>query len=371
MKKTLLATAIAGAIAATGMMATNAQAATVYDQDGTRLDLYGRIALGVSGGGGESDVDGVKSDGSEFRDVYSRFGLRGTQQVTSDLTAFGNFEVRPRLDHVNRDGQQVRNSFLGLRSNAFGTVQAGNFDSFYLNTVAAPFDVYLDRGLELTGGNHQARGDSLGYISPNLEGFQVFLMAKHYSGNTTAADNPNIVGETADGDPIIEPTSSTWNTAGGAVYEIDALRLALGYAQDRERGGGIGENIYGGSAVFEFVPGFSGRLAYEYQSDNVDKIGVGMTYAVNEWAFNLDYYRIESQGERKAEEQERGRSTSRNAWAAGAYYQVSNNFDVFAEVHEADQGTILDRDTTGSELSDNLRDVRDNVYWLTGVRYHF
>ena len=367
MKKTLLATAIAGAL---GVSAA-AQAATVYDQDGTRLDLYGRIALGISGGGGESDVDGVKTDGTEFRDVYSRFGLRGTQQLTSDLTAFGNFEVRPRMDHVNRDGQQVRNSFLGLRSNQFGSVQAGNFDSFYLETVAAPFDVYLDRGLELTGGSHQARGDSIGYISPNLEGFQVYLMAKHYSGNTNASDNPNIVGFDDDDEAIIEPTSSTWNTAGGAVYEVDALRLALGYAQDRQRGGGIGENIYGGSAVYEFMPGFSGRLAYEYQSDNVDKIGVGMSYAINEWAFNLDYYRIESQGERKAEEQRRDRSTSRNAWAAGAYYQVSSNFDVFGELHEADQGTILDRDTTGSELGSNLRDVRDNVYWLVGARYHF
>lgn len=356
MKKTLLATAIAGAL---GVSAA-AQAATVYDQDGTRLDLYGRIALGVSGGGGQDDVDGVKTDGSEFRDVYSRFGLRGTQQLSSDLTAFGNFEVRPRMDHVNRDGQQVRNSFLGLRSNQFGSVQAGNFDSFYLSTVSAPFDVYLDRGLELTGGGHQARGDSIGYISPNLEGFQVYLMGKHYSGNTTAADNAPA-----------EPTSSAWNTAGGAVYEVDALRLALGYAEDRGRTGGIGENIYGGSAVYEFMPGFSGRLAYEYQSDNEDKIGVGMTYAINEWAFNLDYYRIESQGDLKDAQRAAGESTSRNAWAAGAYYAVSSNFDVFAEVYDADQGTILDRDTTASELGDNLRDIRDNVYWLVGARYHF
>jgi predicted porin len=358
MKKTLLATAIAGAIAATGMMATNAQAATVYDQDGTRLDLYGRIALGIQGGGPEVNEAGEKINGSEFRDVYSRFGLRGTQQVTSDLTAFGNFELRPRLNEVNRDGQQVRNSFLGLRSQSMGTLQAGNFDNFYLNTVAAPFDVYLDRGLELTGGGLQGRGNSLGYISPNLEGFQVYLMGKHYTGNSNEAGSEG-------------SNSSKINTAGGAVYEVDALRLALGYTQDRESTGGVGENIYGGSAVFEFVPGFSGRLAYEYQSDFEDKIGVGMTYAINEWAFNLDYYRIESRGDLKAAQRDEGLSTSRNAWAAGAYYKISSNFDVFAELHESDQGTIIDSDTTGSDFTGNLRDVRDSVFWLTGVRYHF
>jgi predicted porin len=354
MKKTLLATAIAGAL---GVSAA-AQAATVYDQDGTRLDLYGRIALGISGGGEEVNADGKKINGSEFRDVFSRFGLRGSQQLSSDLTAFGNFELRPQLDEVNDDSPTVRNSYLGLRSNQFGTIQAGNFDNFYLNTVAAPFDVYIDQGLELTGGGFQGRGDSLGYISPNLEGFQVYLMAKHYTGNGNEAGSEG-------------SNSSTINTAGGAVYEVDALRLALGYTQDRESAGGSGENVYGGSASYEFMPGFSGRLAYEYQSEREDKIGVGMTYAINEWSFNLDYYRIESQGDLKAAQQDRGDSTSRNSWAAGAYYAVSSNFDVFAEVHEADQDTILDRDTTGSQLGDNLRDVRDNVYWLVGARYHF
>ena len=46
MKKTLLATAIVGALGASAA----AQAATVYDQDGTRLDIYGRIAMGIAGG---------------------------------------------------------------------------------------------------------------------------------------------------------------------------------------------------------------------------------------------------------------------------------------------------------------------------------
>ncbi|MCH4563407.1 porin [Halomonas sp. EGI 63088] len=354
MKKTLLATAIAGALGASAA----AQAATVYDQDGTRLDLYGRIALGVQGGGEEVNEAGEKINGSEFVDVFSRFGLRGSQQLSSDLTAFGNFELRPQLDEVNRDGQQVRNSFLGLRSNTLGTLQAGNFDSFYLNTVGAPFDVYLNRGYEFTGGSHQARGDSVGYITPNLEGFQVFLMGKHFSGNGNEAGSEG-------------SNSSKINTAGGAVYETGPLRLALGYAEDRESTGGIGENIYGGTASFEFVPGFSGRLGYEYQAELEDKIGVGMTYAVADWAFNLDYYRIESQGDFKAAQEAEGLSTSRNSWAAGAYYKVSSNFDIFAEVHESDQGTIIDSDTTGSDFADNLSDVRDNVYWLTGARYHF
>jgi len=356
MKKTLLATAIAGAL---GVSAA-AQAATVYDQDGTRLDLYGRIALGISGGGERTEVDDngdvVKTNGTEFRDVFSRFGLRGSQRISDDLTVFGNFELRPQLDERRRSGEEgsgiddIRNSYLGVRSNTFGTVQAGNFDSFYLDTVAAPFDVYIDKGLELTGGAHHARGDSLGYISPNLEGFQVYLMGKHYSGNGEPAGSPG-------------SNSSKINTAGGAVYEVDALRLALGYAQDRESVGGTGENIYGGTASYEFIPGFSGRLGYEYQSDVEDKIGVGMSYAINEWSFNLDYYHISADGKTKEDRQAADLSTSRDAWAAGAYYKVSSNFDLFAEVYESDQDRIDNRAS--------LRSTRDSVYWLAGARYHF
>ena len=373
MKKTLLATAIAGAL---GVSAA-AQAATVYDQDGTRLDLYGRIALGVSGGG-EKAADGEpKTQGSEFRDVNSRFGLRGSQQLSSDLTAFGNFEIRPRLDEQNRDGQQVRNSFLGLRSNQFGTVQAGNFDNFYLNTVAAPFDVYIDKGLELTGGDVQGRGDSIGYISPNLEGFQVYLMAKHYTGNTSSRTGDSGTGRMA-GSP--GSNSSVWNAAGGATYEIDNLRLAVGFAEDRSRGSDVedysalgdtfkaGETTYGASAVYEFMPGFSGRLGYEQQSDNDAKIGVGASYAINEWSFNLDYYNIRARGEHKDALNAEDFDTTRHSWAAGAYYAVSSNFDVFGEVQQADQQSIS---VFGDGTSEELRATRDNTYWLVGARYHF
>ncbi|TVM06858.1 MAG: porin, partial [Halomonas sp.] len=50
MKKTLLATAVVSAVAAMGAT-TSVQAAPVYDQDGTKLDIYGRISMGIRGGG--------------------------------------------------------------------------------------------------------------------------------------------------------------------------------------------------------------------------------------------------------------------------------------------------------------------------------
>src|SRR5690554_6415603 len=249
MKKTLLATAIAGALGVTAA----AQAATVYDQDGTKVDIYGRIAMGIAGGGTEYDYDdGVKRDnGAEFVDAYSRLGLRLQHMVSSDLTAFGHLEWRFAADQDGSNNRafdafsETRQAYLGLRSDTWGTIQAGNFDSFFKNAVTAPFDVWIDRGLEFAGHPTQSRGDSIGYITPNLSGFQVYLQAKHYSDR----------GETAGSERDEEIVAQ-----GGVVYEVGGLRLAAGFVDDKaiergdrrfnDKGTGNDEVRYGATAQY-------------------------------------------------------------------------------------------------------------------------
>ena len=355
MKKTLLATAIAGAL---GVSAA-AQAATVYDQDGTKMDIYGRISMGIAGGGPETNDDGqaIRND-ADFVDAFSRLGLRLSHEVTSDLTAFGHLEWRFNADGGGnadeRSGRfsgfkETRQSYLGLRSNTWGTVQAGNFDSMYNQFVSLPFDVYIDQGLEFQGHPFQSRGDSVAYMTPNLEGFSVALQAKHYS-ERGELDNAESEGTTVAGQ-------------GALKYEIDNLRLALGVVDDVEEGGGNDELLYGATVSYEFIPGFSGRLGYEYQSQNEDLAvgdqeghetwGVGMSYAVNQWLFHLDYYYID----------EKEQDSTRDSWSAGAYYNVSSNFQTFLELNDADA------DFDGGDTS--LNDIRDDVYWLVGARYFF
>ena len=362
MKKTILATAIAGAIAATGMMATNAQAATVYDQDGTKLDIYGRIAMGIEGGGPEFNAnDEAVSNDPEFVDVFSRLGLRMSHEVTSDLTAFGRLEWRFSGDERNTDSgfNEIRQSFIGLQSDTWGTVQGGNFDSLYNQFVSIPFDVYINRGLEFQGHPIQSRGDSIAYMTPNLEGFQVGIQAKHYSdrGSLESQD----VADQQD-PPELADRGNVVAVQGAATYEIDNLRLAAGVVEDVVRGGGNGELLYGVTAAYEFIPGFTGRLGFETQgSDDVhgrgfDTIGVGMSYSWNEWAFNADYYNVDQRGE-----------SDRDSWALGGYYNVSSAFQVFLELQQADQQSITFLGDDGIvDTADG-----DDVYWLTGARYFF
>lgn len=353
MKKTLLATAIAGALGVTAA----AQAATVYDQDGTKVDIYGRIAMGIAGGGPEYNAAGQRIDnGAEFVDVFSRLGLRLQHMVSSDLTAFGHLEWRFKADGGDNRVEafaETRQSYLGLRSNTWGTIQAGNFDSFYKDAVTAPFDVYIDQGLNFQGHPTQSRGDSIGYITPDLSGFQAFLQAKHYSkrGETDAE-------VAANGDSEIV-------TQGGVKYETGGLRLALGYVDDEDgRAGGTGEVIYGATAAYQFTPEFSARLGYETRDDNdvngrgFDTWGLGMTYAVNQWTFHADIYDV------SVDTEDDGWG-DRTAWSLGTYYNLTSNFDVFLELYQGDQP-----DVTISGLDVDTADG-DDMYYLVGARYFF
>lgn len=333
LKKSLLALAVSGSLAASG-----AQAAKVYDEDGTAVDLYGRIAIGFEGGGRDDGVD----NSEEFRNFGSRLGFKLSQQISSDLRAFARVEWRFRGDERSSPGfDEVRNSFLGIESAQFGTFMAGNYNSFYNDYVMKPFDVYVERGYEFAGGGLQARGDSIGYLSPELNGFQAVITAKHFSerGLTEAE-------QTDEGSVVA--------TQGGVVYSTGPVRLALGYVDDKVRGGGNGKVRYGATAAYDMNADFQVRLGYETRSDSdtygggFDKVGLGATYAVGPLALYGDYYHIDLDGQ----------DGNRDAWALGTLYKVSSAFDVFAELNDADLDAL-----------DNVG--QDDLYYAFGARYHF
>ncbi|MGQ7260364.1 porin [Vreelandella sp. V005] len=359
MKKTLLATAIVGALGASAA----AQAATVYDQDGTKLDVYGRIAMGIAGGGPDFNSAGQEiNNDAEFVDVYSRLGLRMSHEVSRDLTAFGRLEWRFRADESgNRNGNsfsafsETRQAYLGLQSDQFGTFQAGNFDGFYNQFVSLPFDVYIDRGLEFAGHPVQSRGDSIGYYTPDLNGFTAALQAKHYSSRGAVEGS-------------VEDEDSEVATQGGVRYAQGPVTIGLGFVDDILEGdGGNDEVRYGLIGSYDFTDQFSMRLGYETRDNNddlsptvadngFDKVGLGGTFTTGPWAFTADYYNVE-----------RDSQDTRHAWAAGTYYKVSSAFDVFVEVADGDTGFSSDE----SSIGDNFDELKDDVYWLTGARYHF
>ncbi|EAV1018795.1 porin OmpC [Salmonella enterica] len=108
------------AVAVTVMMAGMADAAEVYNKDGNKLDLYGK-------------VDGLhyfsKDKGDDGDQSYVRFGFKGETQINDQLTGYGQWEYNIQANHDEDDngtkGNATRLAFAGLKFADFGSINYG------------------------------------------------------------------------------------------------------------------------------------------------------------------------------------------------------------------------------------------------------
>ncbi|EBY7428772.1 porin OmpC [Salmonella enterica] len=107
------------AVAVTVMMAGMADAAEVYNKDGNKLDLYGK-------------VDGLhyfsKDKGNDGDQTYVRFGFKGETQINDQLTGYGQWEYNIQANHDEDNGTKgnaTRLAFAGLKFADFGSIDYG------------------------------------------------------------------------------------------------------------------------------------------------------------------------------------------------------------------------------------------------------
>ncbi|EOF5132340.1 porin OmpC [Salmonella enterica] len=108
------------AVAVTVMMAGMADAAEVYNKDGNKLDLYGK-------------VDGLhyfsKDKGDDGDQSYVRFGFKGETQINDQLTGYGQWEYNIQANHDEdkngTTGNATRLAFAGLKFANLGSVDYG------------------------------------------------------------------------------------------------------------------------------------------------------------------------------------------------------------------------------------------------------
>ena len=128
------------------LAATCAQAAEIYNKDGSKLDLYGR-ATGMYYG---SDNDNIKGDES-----YLRLGLKGETALGNNLTGLGQFEYN--LPTAGSDNDELRLGFAGIRHDTFGTLTYGRQDGL-LSMVNDYTDVLPEWGGDGLGKNTEVFG---------------------------------------------------------------------------------------------------------------------------------------------------------------------------------------------------------------------
>ncbi|HHR6207333.1 TPA: porin [Providencia alcalifaciens] len=142
MKRNILAMVIPALLAAGA-----ANAAEVYNKDGNKLDVYGKVDVRHYFANSESGEDGD--------DSRVRLGVKGDTQITDQLTGFGRFEWETKTNktETNNDNKN-RLAYAGLKFQDFGSIDYGrNYGVIY--DTNAWTDVF-----PLWGGDTMAQSDT-------------------------------------------------------------------------------------------------------------------------------------------------------------------------------------------------------------------
>ncbi len=113
MKKSLIALCVA-----TGM-ASAANASVVYEQDGTKVSLYGTVRVLLAK---------QENNRWDLLNDQSKFWLNIDQNIGGDLTAFAAMQVRPQTKYDDNfsDGFYTHRMYAGVRLNDVGELSFGN-----------------------------------------------------------------------------------------------------------------------------------------------------------------------------------------------------------------------------------------------------
>jgi predicted porin len=316
MKKTLLATAIAGALAASG-----AQAATVYNQDGTKLDLYGNLQIAYR------SIETAQGDGTvdaedDIFDNGSTLGVAGEHVISEGLAGYFKYEFEGDADEIKGAGglDTGDQAYFGLKGN-FGDARLGSWDPLIDDWIQDPitnneyFDVSdssFSRNLPAVNlqGQESREGDKVQYMSPSLGGFQ-FAVGTQYEGD--AETDTNFSG------------SSNASFFGGAKYTAGAFSIA---------------------AVYDDLSNLDGTYAAEDGSGDVDveagdQYGITAQYTVDTLRVALKLERFESDTEL---------SEDANFYGLGARYGYGNG-DIYAAYQYIDVGGDTFRDSLADTIS--------------------
>lgn len=351
MKKTVIALAIA-AFAATGA----ANAATVYNQDGTKVELGGsaRIFLGKLGKDQRGDL---VNDGSRIK-------INATHTLDNGLSAFVGYETR--FNGSQKEKQSGSNTGFGnITTNklfvGFGFENVGKL-SFGRQATTA--DDVLGDGLYYRSGANNilttGADKSIKFRSADFEGFSFgadylfgnpnkVTAAKSYKNGAGVAafynydfeKNHNIefaAGYTFDQYDSVNSSSTSQknhNWLLSSHYRLDAFRFAVAYGQRTEKVTGATSNTRG---KYIFL---------ESKYDLADVAGIPSTLGL-QW---------ERYNEKDYNGQDKGKSIA-NQYIAMADYKLSKNVVPYVQYTRA-----TEKDNLGQRTSENV--------YGAGLRVHF
>ena len=233
MKKSLLALAVIAA-------ATSANAATVYDKDGTSLAVGGRVQSVVYNGNatsiGEKDAGLVNS---------ARLNIAGSTKINDSVSvfAFSEWNMADGNKSATGDNINTREQYVGADYGDFGKILGGKtYDA--ANAVLAATDVFEDFGARLQSSiNGDRRTGMFRYVYDNNG---IFGSVSYQ----TAADGSTVKGEKADVEGGF--AAAAGYTFDNVVFGPLSLKAGYSYVKGQDDKGSYLQDVFAGKNNYKF-----------------------------------------------------------------------------------------------------------------------
>ena len=194
------------------LVAGAANAAEIYNKDGNKLDLYGKID-GLHYFSDDKSVDGDQT--------YMRVGVKGETQINDQLTGYGQWEYNVQANNVEGTDKQswTRLAFAGLKFGDAGSFDYGrNYGVVY--DVTSWTDVLPEFGGDTYGSDNflQSRANGVAtYRNSDFFGLVDGLnVAAQYQGKNDRSE-------------ITESNGDGWGLS--STYEFDGFGVGATYAK--------------------------------------------------------------------------------------------------------------------------------------------
>ncbi|WP_027961257.1 porin [Halomonas halodenitrificans] len=345
MKKTLLATAIAGA-----MVASGAQAATIYNQDDTKLDLYGNIQIVYAN---TNNAAGDSED--ELADNGSTLGFSGEHMINRGLTGYFKAEFEHDADEAKTAGglNTGDQAYMGLKGN-FGDVRVGSWDPLIDDWIQDPItnNEYFDvsdssytRNLDAVSivGIENREGNKLAYTSPSLSGFQ-FAIGTQFEGDAEGFEDTALIDE----DRVNKKADSNASAFGGVKYTAGAFSIAAVY-----------DNLDNNDGTYQAF-NEDGDVTSTSDLKAGDQYGITAQYTMNTLRVAAKIERFESDNEF---------SEDANFYALGARYGYGMG-DIYGAYQYIDVGGDTFRDTFGDVIKGDAETSETYNEVVIGATYN-
>lgn len=329
MKKSLIALAVAGAVAAPAAFAAT-----------SNVDIYGIFGAAVD----IIDRDNASEDEFKVSSTASRIGFKGAEDLGGGLSAIWQVETGLNID-TNGGSWGSRNTFVGLSSKSLGTVRLGNYDTAYKMSTGR-LDVFADTLADYNtimgsaDGNNatfdRRESNSISYESPDFSGLK--LMGTYGQQNEAGNSNP---------DPDL------WSLA--AVYANGPLFATLAYETLNDFGVSRDVDSWKIGAGYKF-----GNTTLGAAYENMDDDQANSVFSRDAWYVSVrhDMGNIALKGAYANAEDSDAGNDGADFWALGVDYAMSKRTVVYALYTSLDNETAANftlgsSGTTGAQASGN------------------